>query len=246
MITSKNWIAYFKVNAGKLRIDWSIAPQLSMNERCTIITSMQAWQLGETSEGRSLIKAATRHAEMIGDDHYIEAVRLFMKEEQKHGENLGRYLDAIGEQRIKKNWDDSLFRWARHINTSMESFTLAVLLAESTAQIYYQALKDATQCTLLKQICTDILIDEARHITFQTERLGILYDSRSTVGRLWRRSFYQLFFYGAAALVWIAHRKVFSAGGNTFKGYMRKIHYKYLRTLHVITAPKVLATHISF
>jgi hypothetical protein len=54
----------------------------------------------------------------------------------------------------------------------MELWTVAVIIVESTAQIFYQALKDATKCTLLKQICTDILIDEAYHITFQTERLG--------------------------------------------------------------------------
>lgn len=56
----------------------------------------------------------------------------------------------------------------------MELWTLIVLIVESTAQIFYQALKDATNCPLLKQVCTDILIDEAHHITFQTERLALI------------------------------------------------------------------------
>jgi hypothetical protein len=45
-------------------------------------------------------------------------------EEQKHGANLGRYLDGIGKKRIQKDWGDTLFRKVRHLNTSMESWTL--------------------------------------------------------------------------------------------------------------------------
>lgn len=237
MQTSKNWIEHYKINAAKQRINWSLEPTATDREIAAILPSLQAWQLAETSDGENLIRAATRHAWRVGDDHYVAAVRLFIKEEQKHGENLGLYLDAIGEQRIKKDWGDSLFRKARHVNTSMESFTLAVLVVESTAQIFYQALKDATSCELLKQICTDILIDEAYHIIFQTERLAIVYDTRSNFGKLWRRWFYQGFFYGTAMVVWFAHQKLFKAGGNTFKGYMRKMHFKYLKTLHNITHP---------
>jgi hypothetical protein len=35
----------------------------------------------------------------------------------------------------------------------METWTLAVIVVESAAQIFYQSLKDATGCRLLKQIC---------------------------------------------------------------------------------------------
>lgn len=79
----------------------------------TVLKSLQAWQLGETSEGVNLINAATKHAKQLNDTNYTTAIKLFIKEEQKHGENLGKYIDAIGEQRIKKNWGDSLFRKAR-------------------------------------------------------------------------------------------------------------------------------------
>jgi hypothetical protein len=34
---------------------------------------------------------------------------------------------------------------------------------------------------LLKDICTDILIDEAPHITFQTERLAIIFEGKSAL-----------------------------------------------------------------
>jgi hypothetical protein len=235
MQTSKTWIAHFKQNANQQRVDWNLVPAVTDAQVAVILPSLQAWQLAETSDGENLIKAATRYAWRISDTDYVDAVKLFIKEEQKHGDHLGRYLDAIKQPRIKKNWGDSMFRKARHFSTSMEAWTLAVIVVESTAQIFYQALKDATDCQLLKQICTDILIDETYHITFQTERLAVIFDNRTAAGRTWRKWYYQYFFYATAAVVWFAHKKLFKAGGNTFKGYMKKMHYKYLKTIDQIT-----------
>jgi hypothetical protein len=233
--TSQYWINHFKANALEHRVNWEVRPSLTIAELDTIKASLQAWQLGETSEGKHLIAAATKYAHKIGDPAYIDAVKLFIKEEQKHGNNLGRYLDTINVPRIQRDWGDSLFRKVRYYNTSMELWTLAVIVVESTAQIFYQALKDATECTLLKQICTDILIDEAYHITFQTERLGIIFHNKSEFSKWWRTAAYKYFFIATSSLVWFAHRKLFKAGGNTFAIYRKKMGRKYAKTLKAIT-----------
>jgi hypothetical protein len=235
MKNSNYWIGHFKANALEKRINWDLKPNITPAEMCTILPSLQAWQLGETSEGKHLIAASTKYAHAIGDLPYIDAVKLFIKEEQKHGNNLGMYLDRIGQPRVTKNWGDSLFRRVRYFNTNMETWTLAVVVVESTAQIFYQSLKDATNCDLLKQICNDILIDEAYHITFQTERLAIIYDGKNNFSKAWRRIFYKYFFYMTATLVWIGHRKLFKAGGNSFDSYSRTMEHKYLKTLRKIT-----------
>lgn len=236
MKNSNYWIGHFKANAIEKRVNWDLKPNITPEEICTILPSLQAWQLGETSEGKHLIAASTKYAHAIGDLPYIEAVKLFIKEEQKHGNNLGLYLDRIGQPRVTKNWGDSLFRRVRYFNTNMEIWTLAVVVVESTAQIFYQSLKDATNCELLKQICNDILIDEAYHITFQTERLAIIYEGKNNFSKAWRRIVYKYFFYMTATLVWIGHRKLFKAGGNSFDSYSRKMEYKYIRTLKKITS----------
>ena len=235
MKNSNYWIGHFQANALEKRINWSLKPNITPAEICTILPSLQAWQLGETSEGRHLIAASTKYAHAISDLPYIDAVKLFIKEEQKHGNNLGMYLDLIGQRRVSKNWGDSLFRRVRYFNTNMEIWTLAVVIVESTAQIFYQSLKDATNCELLKQICNDILIDEAYHITFQTERLAIIYEGKNNFSKTWRRAVYKYFFYATATLVWVAHRRLFKAGGNSFDSYSRKMEHKYLRTLKKIT-----------
>jgi hypothetical protein len=235
MHTSNYWIGHFKINASIKRVNWNLHPVITPEEVKVILSSLQAWQLGETSEGKNLIAASIKYADKIGDQDYVEAVKLFIKEEQKHGDNLGMYLDAIGQPRIKKDWGDSLFRKVRYLNTSMEIWTLAVIVVESTAQIFYQSLKDATNCGLLKEICTDILIDEAYHITFQTERLAMIYESKNTFSRNWRKQVYRYFFHATSTLVWFAHKRIFKAGGNTFEAYKKKMEYKYIKTLKMIT-----------
>ncbi len=231
MNLSEKWIAHFTANAKEKRIDWSVQPAITKEEKQQVISSLQAWQLGETSDGSHLLCAATQYARSIYEPAYIDAVTLFIKEEQKHGNNLGRYLDAIGEPRIQKNWGDTLFRKIRYFNTSMELWTLAVITVESAAQVFYQALKDATQCSLLKAICTDILVDEAYHISFQTERMKIMYDRKSKLKKSLLNNIYLFFYCSTTLVVWMAHKKVFVAGGNTFKSYLRKMKYKYMRTL---------------
>ena len=231
MKTSQEWINYFTLNLQQKRIDWSQQPNITDNEVKQVLKSLQAWQLGETSEGRNLIKASTKHAAKIGDTLYIDAVKLFITEEQKHGNNLGRYLDAIGKPRIKKDWGDSMFRKVRYLNASMELWTLAVITVESAAQIFYQSLKDATNCVLLKEICTDILIDEAPHIKFQQQRLAIIFRAKKPAGRAVSFYCYKYFYLATSLVVWMGYKKLFKAGGNDFKKYFRKMNMKLGKTI---------------
>ncbi len=231
MKNSAEWFDYFKTNLAIERIDWNLRPHITITERKTVLAGLQAWQLGETSDGRNLLEATGKYAAKTNDPAYVKAVKLFIKEEQKHSENLGRYLDRIGEKRISSNWGDSLFRKFRYLNNSMEIWTLTVLTVESTAQIFYQSLKDTTGCQLLKQICTDILIDEVAHIEFQRERLRILHEGRSTTLQGIFLYGYQFFYFSTATVVWLAHRKVFKAGGNTFKKFMHKMSLKFRRNI---------------
>lgn len=235
MQTTRKWITHFQANALKKRINWNQEPNISESEINNILKSLQAWQLGETSEGHQLIAAAQKYADKIAEPEFVDVIKLFIKEEQKHGNNLGLYLDRIGKPRLKKNWGDSLFRKVRHLNTSMESWTLAVIVVESAAQVFYQSLKDATGCTLLKEICTDILIDEAYHITFQTERLTQIFSGKSISSKVFSKIIYKYFFSFTSLLIWIVNRRLFKAGGNTFQSYMEKMGLKYLKTIKAIT-----------
>ncbi len=225
------WIDYFELNAVKQRIDWSIKPSITKEEKQCIVTSLKAWQLGETSDGHQLLAAAGKYAKKFKDPHYVNAIRLFIKEEQKHGNNLGLYLDAIGEKRLKHNWGDSLFRWTRHLFTSMELWTLTVITVENAAQLYYQSVKKSTHCLLLKQICKDILIDEAPHIAFQGERMAVIFNNRSKTLQPFILQGYRIFYFVVINIIWMAHKTVFSAAGYNWTTYIKIMHHKYNKTL---------------
>src|SRR5688572_10407782 len=196
MKSSQYWQQHFAENLKKERIDWSLQPSITNLQKKTIVKCLQAWQLAETSDGAHLIAASKKHAIQTNDPDFLSSVYLFIDEENKHGENLGRYLDRINAQRVKEDWRDSLFRKVRYYNTNMELWTLTVLTVESTSQIFYQSLKDATQCQLLRQICTAILTDEAYHINYQFERLCIIVRKKSLTEKKVRYYLYRLFFLG--------------------------------------------------
>ncbi len=231
MHTSKFWKNHFQDNLTKERIDWNIPPTLTEKEQKNILYSLKAWQLGETSEGKHLLAAAAKHAKKINDLAYIDAVKLFIKEEQKHGSNLGRYIDLIGEERTKQDWGDSLFRKIRYFNTSMEVWTITVIIVESAAQVFYQALHDASECLLLKSICKDILIDEAHHIKFQNERLYRIFNQKSFYKKAFSVGWYGLLFFGTIHAIWFGHKKALRAGGINKKEFMRQMYYKFFNSL---------------
>ena len=232
--SSAFWVNHYKNNLLNKRINWDIKPSITDHEKKQILYSLKAWQLGETSDGKHLLAAATKFAKKHADENYVNAIKLFIKEEQKHGNNLGKYIDLIGEKRTKKDWGDTLFRKLRYFNTSMELWTITVIIVESAAQIFYQALHDATNCKLLKSICNDILIDEAHHIKFQNERLFSIFDKKSFYNKAFSVTWYCLLFFGTIHAVWYGHKKAFKAGGINKKEFMRIMYYKFFNTIKFI------------
>lgn len=231
------WKKHFEHNITKQRVDWSQQPLITEFEKENILYSLKAWQLGETSDGKHLLAAATKYATRINDPVYPEAVELFIKEEQKHGNNLGKYIDLLGEQRLKKDWGDTLFRKIRYLNTSMELWTITVIIVESAAQVFYQALHDATSCPLLKEICTDILIDEAHHIKFQNERMFMIFQQKKFYNKAISIGLYAILFFLTIHAIWIGHGKVLQAGKVSKKDFMRQMYYKFFKSMQFLHAP---------
>ena len=241
--SSTFWKGHFEINLTKHRVDWKLSPQITADERTQILYSLRAWQLGETSDGRHLLSAANKYAWKINDPAYVDAVKLFIREEQKHGANLGKYIDLMGDERLQKDWGDTLFRKIRYLNKSMELWTIAVIIVESAAQIFYKALDDATGCPLLKSICNDILIDEAHHIRFQNERLHILFQRKKFYGKAFSLLWYSFLFFGTIHAIWLGHRRALLAGNVSKTDFMRQMYFKFfssMKFLHTAQEEKKL------
>lgn len=218
--SSAGWVSYFQQNALSLKpISWEEGAPLTQDEIECIIPSLRNWQLGETSDGSHMREAARRYALQYDDPDFVEAARLFILEEQRHGESLGRFLDLAKIPRARSNWGDTVFRKIRYLWPSMEIWVTPVVMVESLAMVYYGAIGKTTQSVVLQQICSQILRDEAAHLRFQCERLAILHRSRSQWLRALTYAMQVVLFTGIALAVWIGHGKALRFCGYRFSTY---------------------------
>jgi hypothetical protein len=221
-LTSAEWLAHFRANAAATRpLPWEGGAGVAPEELAPLARSLQGWQLGETSDGRHLRAAAARYAERTNDPDYVEAVGWFIREEQRHGAMLGRFLDLAGPGRVQADWGDRLFRAARYCLTNIEVWTTPVVMVETLALVYYNAVRRATGSRLLRAICGQILADEVPHLRFQCERLAALFRGRPRFLLLLTLLAHRGFFLGIVALVWLGHRRALRAGGYGWRRYWR-------------------------
>jgi hypothetical protein len=216
--TSLEWCAYYAANIVAANVPWTSNVRLTDDERHAIAASVQEFQLGESSEGRHLYAAACAYAARTGDQAYVSAIEAFIREEQRHARDLGRFLMAEGIPLTKASWPDVVFRWLRR-GAGLETTVSVLITAEIIAQVYYAALHDATQSPVLRALCDRILADEAAHVRFQAERLAVLRASRGHVGVALAVAAQRLLFAGATLVVWRGHRRALLRGGFSFRRY---------------------------
>ena len=219
---SAQWLDYFTANAvHEIEAPWDLGPEASEEELSSIVVSLRSWQLGETSDGAHLRAAAREYAEAENDPEFIEVARLFIAEEQGHGEALGQILDLAGVERARRDFGDTLFRAARHCLSGLEVWTTPVVMVEVHAMVYYNAIRRATRSTVLRRICERLLRDEVAHIRFQCERLAILHRRRARWLRGLTMALHRVLFAGVTLAIWAGHRKALRAGGYGFRHFWR-------------------------
>ncbi|MCE9561403.1 MAG: ferritin-like domain-containing protein [Planctomycetes bacterium] len=222
MWSSEEWVAYFGANAKRLlNIPWELEAGLTPEELAMVAASLPAWQLGETSDGAHLFAAARKYAEANNDPAFVEAVRLFIHEEHRHGSQLGRFLDLAGIPRRTWYWGDTLFRQFRRLFTRIEMSASIVVMVEIHALLYYGAIRRGTGSLVLRRVCQQILRDEIPHIRFQCERLAMLHRRRPRILRMLTLLSHRMMFAGITLAIWVGHRRALHAGGFTFGRFWR-------------------------
>ncbi|QDT36844.1 ferritin-like domain-containing protein [Stratiformator vulcanicus] len=221
--TSPDWVAYFNANCEPItETAWSLEPTLTLAERDRIARSVQIFQRGESGTGSHLMKCALTYAEQSGDEVYPQALQLFIDEENRHADALGRFLDQEEISRLEREWSDSGFRRLRKL-AGLEQCVVTLLAAETIAMAYYAALMSATGSPTLAAICRRLLADEVGHLRFQAEQLGRLRQRRNPITLAAARWRDRLILRGAMLLVWRTHRPVFRAAGWDFNWFERNI-----------------------
>lgn len=235
--TSWEWSCYFQDNTLRhQQVEWVPLEPLTEREQNAVARSIQIFQLGESGEGRHFLKCADREAERSGDWLYLRALRMFLHEEHRHAAYLGEVLQASQVPTLQQNWTDGTFRWLRH-RAGLELTIMVLLTAELIAQVYYQALRDATTNRRLRQICQIVLRDEQSHVRFQAERLAVLRTSHFRVRRFLARCFEYSLFLPTITVVWLTHRPVFRAAGMSWSRYWSKLWRCFWRS-QAISQPR--------
>ena len=199
-----------------LHVSSNAALQLTENERQTITSSIQQFQLGEGSRGRRLLERGEQYGRAAEDPLFASALDIFIKEEQQHSRYLAAFMQSQEIPLVQKHWVDSIFRKLRGL-AGLELSLTVLVTAEFIAVPYYRALRSATCSPILKLICTRILEDEANHLKFQASMLGRVASKRPVAIQRALCEAHRLFLLGTILVVWREHRPVFAASGYDFQ-----------------------------
>jgi hypothetical protein len=230
--STHRWLNHFRHNARTLLpIPWDLGAELAASEVATIASSIQAFQLGESSEGRHLMCYAREWSRRSGNAPYVDTIRMLIAEETRHARDLGRFMDLNGIARIERRWTDSVFRRLRIVLGTLEISIGVLVTAEIIAKIYYGALRDATNSVVLRAICEQILRDEYRHVEFQTEQLAIMRLNREAAMLWLTLAAHRILFSGTVLVVGWSHRKTLARGGFSLRAFRRACMREFARDL---------------
>jgi hypothetical protein len=193
----KHWRAYFEDN--RLRPHPEIAPVHAPWAR-VLARSLAVFQLGESKGGR----LASEIDSLPGlDADYRAAIKLFVAEEQRHGEVLATCVAALGGELMKTTWTESLFVFARRLFGTR--FKLVVLLsAETVGLAFYRGLCTRLPDGPLRAALDEICADEVEHLRFHGDAFR--------GDRRFRAAFLAVVT-AAAAVVLVDHRRAHRALG---------------------------------
>ncbi len=226
---SESWCRYFLSRAAAPDpLPWDDAAMLSREETLCIQNSIQQFQLGEGSRGSRLLKRGQDYANAAADPHFVDALSLFVKEEQRHSALLLRFMRREGIPAASSHWVDTVFRRLR-VLAGLELSLRVLVSAEIIAIPYYRALGAATQSPLLQAICAGILQDEAAHLRFQASMLSRLSASRSLFSDRIVSGIHRLFLLVTCLVVWSEHGRVFRAAGYSRGGFLAETFWEFER-----------------
>jgi hypothetical protein len=202
------WLEIFAARVPTLVIhrptpdDW-----LSDAEYARIAGSIAIFQLGEQSEGRTLLRFAERFAKRRNLPALPAVTALFIKEEQHHAAQLREFMWANGIPLKKKSWTDSVFRVLRKL-AGFEAAVTVLVTAEMIGFVYYRALARATESRCLKTICRSMCVDESLHLRYEAQLLLTLRGERRPLLRRAVELMHRALLAVTAHIVFHDHRRV--------------------------------------
>ncbi len=220
-MNSIEWLAHFQRNASNnLKLTEKDAHVLTDAERANITESIQVFQMGEASEGRTLQRFAGTFASQEGDVAYAEAVKLFIREENRHSGYLHTFMTEHAIPRAETQWSDSIFRSLRKL-AGLELSIRVLVTAEMVAAVYYPALGASTGSSKLSMICARMCEEEETHVRFQMGAVARLKARRRTWAAKMADAGHGFLMAGTTLVVWWDHRQVLKSLHPTYRDFFK-------------------------
>jgi hypothetical protein len=236
-MNSRQWLNYYQNNrTNRPEPKWNVPSPLDPRAQRALARSLSHFQLGETGEGKFLLRQACRQAPE--DAAYHEALQLFVAEEGEHARLLERLVRRFDGAIIHRHWTHALFRLTRRALGFRFEIQLLVI-AELVGTAYYRLLHARTRDYVLEDVCALLLKDEAQHIDFHADWLGDFQARLLPLERAAWSAQFQTLFTVAALVAWVDHRACLSMLGarrHEFFGAARRECIRFLRQLDLTAA----------
>jgi len=223
--TAARWRTYFEVveNQHADVTATEIGP-LARSVENGLRVSLPIFQISQIGTGEHLLESARR----VSEDDYLEALRLFVKEEQEHARLLALVCNELDIEMLDSHWTNSAFKFARR-TFGLRAELLVILVAEFVSDAFYAALADGVGDPVLSQIFGRIQEDEVRHLDFHAATLPEFLDRwpRPVFNAV--RLGWSALVVGSALIVAVDHRKALRASGVSPLRYVGTV-IKKLRT----------------
>jgi hypothetical protein len=223
----KVWLDHFEYHSRRRCVMPEGRPDdLTSYERRLIADSLATFQLGEQSEGRSLLRAAQRYEQAHDAAPLAQIVALLIAEEQHHAALLGAFMDQHGLPRKRSDWTDQVFRRVRRL-AGFELHISVLITAELIGKVYYRALEAATGCRQLQTLCRILIADELAHVGFESDLLRAMHAQKPPIVRAAGAVLHRTFFTSASLVVWFTHRRVLRGAGYRMRSFLRACAAQY-------------------
>lgn len=225
------WLTEFETRVPRLVV--ARVPRdsvLTTEERTRIADSIGTFQLGEQSEGRTLLRFAREFGELHACPELGQVTEFFIREEQHHAAQLREFMLAHGIALKQRNWTDSIFRHIRQL-AGFETAVTILVTAEMVGFVYYRALARATGNAYLRTICRQMCADEAIHLRYEAQLLVTIRGSRPRWKRALVDTAHRTLLWAAARVVFHEHRPVLEFAGYRARSFVRDCRALYRTVL---------------
>jgi hypothetical protein len=221
------WLNHFEYHAQHPRcVPHGLSDRLRPDQRRLIGSSIATFQLGEESEGGTLLRAAQRFANEHRIPALVRIAELFIGEEQRNAALLRAFMEDHHIVPKRTDWTDRVFRLVRRL-AGLELCINVLICAELIGIVYYRALEAATNCQRLMVLCRGLVSDELAHFGFESQLLLARRAGRVAPVRALMRLAHRAFFAGTVGVVWLTHRSVLRQGGYGARSFLRACLSQY-------------------